>query len=204
MSIDRRVRKLSKLFEPLGKIPLAYGELGGKPLFQYKRANELRILYRKKGEDGTDWVKTDAGLYMPLKDYELGYQAPDPRDNYWLIAKWLEPGDEATWNEKYKHVGFPALGYFTCFQPFKDIQTPDGRIAAFTPTEEHTAFLVDHIKYQMEMKPAEHWEQIVKHYERKDRQMEITIQDMLDDALHMSVPGKRGGLVSYPQTKHTR
>lgn len=195
MSIDRRVKKLSRLFEPLGKIPLAFGELGGLPLFQYKRANELRILYRKKGDDGTEWVKTDGGLFMPFKDYELGYQAPNPRDNYWMITKWLEPGDEAAWNEKYKIVGFPRLGYFTCYTPLRE---------GYIPDEEWTKFMVDHIKFQMELRPDEHWDQIVHHYERRERENEKTIADMVDDCLHMNVPGKRGGLVSYPQTRHTR
>ncbi len=193
MSIDRRVRKLNRFFVPLGTIP--YGEYSGQSIFQYKRANELRMPYKKRGDAGSGWTASKGGILMPYTDYELGFQGA-PKDDYWTIAKWLEAGcDEQDWTRQFPNLGYPKHGYFTCFQPLKDGKTPD---------ENFTAFIVDHIKYQMEMKPQEHYDQIQQHYERRERDNDRKIEDMLHDALHMNVPGKRGGLVSYPQTRHTR
>lgn len=189
MSIDRRIKKLNYLFEPLGLIPS--GDWIGQPIFQYKRGHELRVIRRKAG--GSGWSTLASGLTVPTVQYELGYQT-NPRDNRWVIVKWLEPGfTEDQWERKYHNLGYPKSGYWTGFQPLEVGKNPD---------EEWTRFIVANIKNQMETSYQQHLEQVERFYGAADRNDRREIEDMIDDALVRHIPGKRGGGASYPLTRH--
>lgn len=190
MNTDRRVKSLNRYFTPLGTIPS--GEWVGQPVFQYKRANELRMPYRKQGDAATKWGRSEGGILLPNAQYEMGYQI-GARAQFWVIARWFAAKeDAATWHEKFGHViEFPRNGYWFCFQPL---------VEGYTPNEEWTKFIVSHVLDQIETPLGEHVDQVEKHYGAKEAATTKAMEDMIEDALVDHVPGARGGKVSYPLT----
>jgi hypothetical protein len=168
-------------------------------MFQLRRARNLRMPILKQGDSQTRWTRSENGLHYPELQYELGYQS-SPTDDTWHIAVWRAPQcTPAQWAEQFRQIAFPQYGMFFSFQPFKP---------GYTPQEGYMRFLVAMVRRQMDdaerLTHEQQVERAEEFYSRSSREADQRISDMVDDALHRNVPGKRGGLVSYPDPAQYR
>ncbi len=171
--IERQNRRLADLF---GRTPV---HLGSQPIFAWKWAPDLMVP-----------IRIERGGLMLIGSYEMVRQVPEA-DERWLVGQWLPSGSQRNWEAKYgREIPWPQFGMYVSNNKLwaRIGQEPDDECTEF-------AFLL--IREHIDGTTAR---QLEKEKFQKELAIKAMWSDAIDDAWVESVPGKRGGPVSYPVT----
>jgi hypothetical protein len=191
MNEPKEVRELNKrLGDSLGRNPF------GEPLYMWFHSESW--FHWMRDISGYREVKKPSGIYAMEPIYVERKMCPNMND-MWVVGHWHDPGDENSWNKNYgSDALFPRRGYYT---PSSACQVP-GQL----PTQTQTDDLIWMVRKQRAKTQADVYQEGVDAVEAKERSNDSKRKDIIGDAMtaFMSVPGKRGGHVSFPSVGEDR
>lgn len=185
MLSPEEVNNLNEILAFHGRIP--YGPYVGQGVFHLRKARDLVLPHKT----GTRIIALPSGIDLVIPVYEMISQLRPQDGDRWVIAKWTCQ-DEQSWNKQHEgKVEWPKHGYLYCFLPLEPSRDP---------TEEQIRAFVDHIEYQKSLTPQEHLAKVIEQGEKPFEDYSQKVEDLMEEHFVNHVPGKRGGIVSYPDT----
>lgn len=176
---------------------------------QLHRVNALlrdRLGSNPRGEPMFKWVHSrDRELFYPLENGQGNYEmAPQVYEDRWVLAKWLAPPSRMEWESVFRgQIPYPRRGYYHAVDTACDWLLKRG----IEPNERITNYLSDIARDQLAMSRK----QIMAHFadsrayraKEKERIIEDCVGDACTACSGQSIPGKRGGSVSFPGVQTT-
>lgn len=189
-------KNLNRLNNMLGR------ELGrnvrGESRYQWAWAPDLRW---QMFTDRYDYkADPESGLIIPQPVYEERLLCPD-LGQQWVMVLWQEPTSESEWRMMFgNRLEWPRSGtYIPCTARSGYVCLDSG----IDPDERITQVFIDQVRIELNKRYVDRIQESERAQEKKERETDRILQDRIDDLVgpFMSVPGKRGYHVSFPDPK---